>query len=98
MEEKSENLINLLGRIYKEENGKILIGGEEIKADIRSLLKDQAKYIETSQFYEILNATIINEAFNLGVLQSKDFDNVQFGKALVYTNNIIKKMIKGLSK
>ena len=98
LEEKQEALINLIGRIYKEENGKKYIGGEEIKPDILSLLKDQAQYIETSQFYEILNATIINEAFNLGVLQSKDFDSVQFAKALVYANNIIKKMIKGLSK
>ena len=43
MEEKQEALINLIGRIYKEENGKKYIGGEEIKPDILSLLKDQAQ-------------------------------------------------------
>lgn len=96
--EKQENLINLEKLVFSIEKGEVFIGGEKLKPEILSVLKEQARYIETSHFYEVLNATIINESARLALLDSKDWDGVQYAKALYYWNKIIKKMIKGLQQ
>ena len=84
--------------IFKEEKGKIYIGGEEIKPAMLDVLKGQAKFIKTSNLFEIFNATIMNEAFDLGVSQSKNWDNVLYAKALIYWNTVFNKIIKKLSE
>jgi hypothetical protein len=91
------NLIELEKRVFHEKNGDIFIGGEKIKADIRSILKDQAKYIETSQLWEILSSTVINESVRLA-FESQNWDNVQYAKALKYWNTVIKKAVSSLAK
>jgi hypothetical protein len=57
-------------RIFTQENGKFFIGGVEITPQVKDLLKEQARYIQSSQLFELLNATIVNEAGNLALVQS----------------------------
>ena len=92
-----DNITELEKRIFREDKGKIYIGGEQIKAGALDLLKEQARYIKTSQFYEVLHATLINESYKL-LIESKNWDNVQFGKSLKYLDTIIGNMLKGLYK
>lgn len=84
--------------IFSDENGKILIGGEEVRPEVLVALKGQAKFIKTSQLFEIINATIKNQAFELGVQQSKDWDNVLYAKALLYYCQVFNKIINRLDK
>lgn len=65
---------------------------------IRSLLRDEAKNLQNTRLWEILNASVINEAYNLALIQSKDFNNVQFAKALKHWNHFMLNAIYLLSK
>lgn len=85
-------------RVFTEFKGKVYIGTEEIKPAIRELLKDQAKNLLTSQLYEVLDATITNEAYNLALIQSKDMDNVYSAKMLHHWNFVLKNILKKLSE
>lgn len=92
------NFYSLESKVFLQKGENIYIGKQLVNNTMRSILRDQAEYIKTSNFYEILDATIINEAANLALIQSANYDHVQYAKALHYWNSIFKKMIIGLSK
>lgn len=85
-------------RVFTESNGIIWIGKEKISPEIRDLLREQSKYLQTSQLWEILNASIASEAVNLALIQSKDFDHVQFAKSLWHYSTFIRNVVLKLSK
>lgn len=85
-------------RVFTEIKGKIYIGKEEIKPELLEVLREQARYLETSQLYEILVKTLKNESYNLALIQSKDWDNVQFAKALFHCAFVFENMVSTLKK
>lgn len=70
LEDNLDNFSSIENRIFFEDKGKIYIGGEEVKPDVLDVLREQARYFETSQLYEVLRATIINEAYDMALKQS----------------------------
>ncbi len=98
MEDQSENFNNLAKRIFQEEKGKIFIGGEEVKPEVLEVLREQARYLSTSQLYEILGATIKNESADLALKQSQNFEQVQFAKALYHIWYVLDNMVHTLKK
>lgn len=92
------NFSSLESKIFLQKGDNIYIGKELVTDTMRSILRDQARSLQSSNLYEILDATITNEASNLALIQSGNYDHVQYAKALHYWNTIIKKMIIGLSK
>lgn len=85
-------------KVFLEKNGNIYIGKELITEQMRGILRDQAKNFQTTNLYEILNATIINESFDIGVTQSSNFEHTQYAKALIYWNKVMLKIINALAK
>ena len=83
--------------IYHIKDGVITIAGEQLKPEISKLLKEQAHYIETSQFYEILNAAVINESARLA-FEAPTLEALQFAKALNYYGTMMRSLIKDLKK
>lgn len=82
--------------VFREGKGTLFLGSEEITPALRSVLRDEAEYIKNSRLWEILNASVIDEAYNLALIQSKDFDHVEFAKAMkhwsVFMNTVIQKL------
>lgn len=100
-EAQSETSIDFVAaqkRIFTEKEGKIYIGGIEVTAQIRDVLREQAQYILTSNLWEVLNASIINESGNLALKQSKDFGHVRFAKALDYWRITFQNIVDTLAK
>lgn len=105
MKSQSQNSLNLDQQkvskfenlVFLEKNGQIYIGGELVTEQMRSLLRDQAKQLQSSNLYEIVNATIIDEGHRL-FLQSGNMEHVQYAKALIYWNQVLAKMINALVK
>lgn len=97
LEEKQDNLINTEKTVFSEKEGKVFLGGAEIKPEILSILKDQAKYIKTSQLWDILHSTIINESARLA-WESQNWDNVQYSKALKYWDTVFRNILNKLDK
>ncbi len=96
-QDQKVNFIGLESLIFKEKNGIIYIGGQEINSQMRSILRDQAKNFQTTQLFEIIDATVINESFELAN-QANTLEHVQYYKALIYWNKILLKMINALAK
>lgn len=97
-----DDFISIESKVFLEKNGQIYIGGELVNETMRSLLRDQAENLKSTNLYEILNATIINESAQLALHQSgKSGDikqDVLFAKALHHWNHVLKNMINALSK
>lgn len=97
-EEQLPTFSNIEDRVFSEKKGKIYIGKEEIKADVRELLKDQSNWLQSSQWYEIFRATILNEAFDIALNQSTDFDQVRFAKAMKHWQLVMDNILLRLTQ
>lgn len=97
--EKLPSFSSIEKKIFKKlKNGSLEIGGQEIHPDVRDILREQAKSLDTSQLWEILNASIANEAIDLSLIQSSNFDHVQFAKALWHYSVFMRKTVTTLAK
>ena len=91
------NFAELESRVFSDDKNGLRIGGEELRPEIRSLLRDQADGFLRSELFEILSATIFNESARLA-LQSTSDTHTEFAKALYYWNVSMKKMFIRLAK
>jgi hypothetical protein len=88
----------LESKVFTIAGDKVYIGRELVTQQMRDVLRDQARYLKTTNLLEILDATITNEAANLALIQSANFDHVQYAKALHHWNHVLKNMIHALAK
>jgi hypothetical protein len=84
-------------KVFLSVGDKIYVGGEIVTPQMRSVLRDQARNFQTTQLFELLNATATNEGVKL-LLQAGTLEHLQFGKSLNYWNKIMLKMINALAK
>jgi len=96
--EESPKFLDLESRVFSVINGKMYIGREEIPPTLRSLLRDEAVNIQATRLWEIMNASVINEAYNHALLSSTDFNQVQFAKALKHWSHFMINVMHLLSK
>lgn len=85
-------------KVFEDRKGVLFIGGEEIKPDLRDILREQAKYMETSQLFEMLIATIENEAADMALNKSLVWNHVLSAKMLKYWGDVFKKMVNTLKQ
>lgn len=85
-------------RVFSIGEGGFLVGGKKLTPEVRDILREQAKYFQTSQLWEILNSSTLNEALNTGFFQSKDFSHTEFGKAMWHYSAFIRNIILQLAK
>ena len=92
------SFLDIESRVFTEYKGNIYIGKDKIDATLRSVLKDEAKNLQVSRLWEILNASVINEAYRLGLNQSQNWDNVLYAKALYEWSKFMLNVIHTLAK
>lgn len=88
----------LANRVFSEEKGQLLIGGRVMDKLLRDSLREEAKVIEVSRLWETLEATILQEASTMALIQSKDMEHVNIAKMLYHWSYVFKNMIHKLSK
>ncbi len=101
MDESEKSLPNFTEteeHVFQEKGGEVYIGGVKVTHEIRSLLRDEAEYIQKSRLWEILNASVTNEAYSLALIQSKDFDNVLSAKMLHHWAHFMRNVLHNLAK
>lgn len=96
--EDSVNFLDTEKRVFDEINGVFYIGGEKITPEMRDVLREQANYIERSNIWEIVNATVVNEAYRLALIQSQDFNNVISAKMLHHWAFVMRSMMRKLGE
>lgn len=102
LEDQLEEYKDYFNLVFQEKNGVITIGGEEITEQMRGILRDQAENLLTTQLWEVLHASIVNEAYQLALMQSgKSGDiekDVRFEKALHHWAHFMRNVIVKLAK
>lgn len=88
----------LLRNVFTVRNGEILVGGEKLADDVRSLMRDEARFILNSELWRVLHASIINEAVDMALFQSADWDHVLSAKQLHHYAHFMRNVIHMLSK
>lgn len=92
------NIIDIEKKVFTSTGKNIYIGGVLITQQVRDLLREQAKYFETSQLWEIINSTAISEAAELALKQSQNMEHVFYAKALHHWAYVMKNIINELKK
>ncbi len=96
--EQKVDFAELSKRVFHpQDNGLVFIGGEILSDQQRALLKDQATNFLTTQLWEVISATLRNEAATLALKKSTTWDHVTFAKALDYVESTVEKMLITLS-
>ena len=85
-------------RVFTEFKGKYYIGKEEIQPEVLSILKDQARSFKSTQLYEVLKATLQNEASNLALIQSTKWEDINYAKALWHVQYVLDNLLNKLDK
>lgn len=96
--EKLPNYSEIQKRIYQKTNRGPKIGGILLTADLRNLYREQAEYIAKSQLWDVITASIADECINLALIQSKNFEHVDFAKALWHWSTFMREVMADLSR
>jgi hypothetical protein len=99
-EDQSPKFLSLEDNVFYQhpKTKKIYIGKTEISAELASVLQRDAEVFLNSRLFSVLNASIVNESYDLALKQSTDFDQVKSAKMLHHWNFFLIKMIIALSK
>lgn len=84
--------------VFQVQGQDIYIGKLKVSEQLKGILSDQATNFKTTNLYDILDATISEEASRLALVQSANWDHVQYAKALHHWNHVMKNLIHSLSK
>ena len=98
METSTLDIKAIESKVFTKKGETIFVGGVPVTEQMRSVLRDQARVFQTSNLFELLDATIINESADLALKQSANFDHVQYAKALHHWNHVLKNLIHALAK
>ena len=92
------NFYDIVNRIFREDKGTLYIGEVTISEEMRNQLRDEAQMIVRTDFWEIFNATLLNEAANISLIQSTDWNHIVTAKMLHHWVHVMRTMLKTLSK
>lgn len=84
--------------VFTEHGGAIYIGKEKITEQLRGVLRDEAEYIQKSRLWEVLNATVTNEAYTIALIQSANYEHVLNAKQLHHWAHVMRNVIHILAK
>lgn len=96
--ESSTDFIEISKKVFNQIGDDVYIGGVKVTPVMRTLLRDQAKQLQTSQLWELLHSTIVNESADLALKQSTSWDHVLSAKQLYHWQHVLKNMIFVLAK
>lgn len=97
-EASSPDFAAVARNLFREKAGKFYIGNEEISKDIRSILRDEAEYLQRSKLWELLNNAIVNESAELALISSQSWEHVEVAKMLHHWGHVFRNIIAALAK
>lgn len=84
--------------IFIKKDGKLFIAGKQISDDLQIALEAEAIYLQSSHLLEVLSEVIKQEVFDLAIVQSKKWEDIQFSKGLHHWHFVFINLINKLSK
>ncbi len=98
-EDPSEKFLSLQDNVFKKtKDGRIFIGKTETPKELLSILQSDAERFLQSRLFQILSESIINEAYDIALKQSKNFEEVLNAKMLHHWNHFLTNVVLELAK
>ena len=94
---KQEDILQEIKSNPNDKQGRLFLGGEELSANREQNLKHEAKMIMETEFFKLFLAAVRNAAINKIAFNGKNWDDVYFGKALLFEDTIFRTMVSGLA-
>jgi hypothetical protein len=79
--------------VVKEVNGKLYLVNRPLTEQERQVLKAEVMYLESTWLFKILTDTVKWQANQRMYEQSKSYDDMFFGKAILYAVDVQQKII-----
>lgn len=98
LELSAPDFVAIRERLFRVDGNKVYIGGVEPTQQYREALRDEARAIQTSRLWEIFNATITQEASDLALRQSENWQHVMNAKMLFHWTHFMRNVLYTLSK
>lgn len=96
--EQAPSFLSLQERVFQQAGDKIYVGGHVVSKELRQALRDEALYILQGRLWEILNASVLNESYNMALIQSTEFEHVLDAKMLHHWGHFMKNVLTILAK
>lgn len=96
--EQAPSFLSLQDRVFQQAGTKVYLGGELISNEMRSALRDEAEFILRGRLWEILSASVFNEAYNMSLIQSKDWESVLDAKMLHHWGHFMRNVVTILAR
>lgn len=101
-EDQLETFNKISEKAFLIKEGKILIGGIEPSAEVLRVLKDQAFSFQTTNLYEVIRSTILNEAYDIALNQSGKSGSIEhdvnYAKMMKHWQYVVDNILLNLSK
>lgn len=94
----STDFKGLEDRILIEKNGIFYINNVPIQDNLRSSLRDEARNFQTTRLYSLLDERITNEAMQMSLNNSQNWEHVLSAKQLYHWNHVMKNIVHKLSQ
>ncbi len=101
-EDQLETFNSISEKAFLVKDGKVFIGGIEPSAEVLRVLKDQAFSFKTTNLYEVMRSTILNEAYDIALNQSGQSGNIEkdvnYAKMMKHWQYVIDNILLNLNK
>lgn len=84
--------------VLKIERGQFIIGGQAMQENERAALREEARFVSKTRLWQIMQETLKATAQEKMFEKSVDFDDMKFGKTMLYNLDIQQKLIDILRK
>ena len=81
-------------KVMTNANGKLFLAGKELTPMEQKILKEEATYISKTELWGIFQNTIADTARKVMFENSKDFDDMRTGKAMLRNLDVQRKIIE----
>lgn len=98
MQGQSVDFERAAARVFSVVGDVAYLGGVALTKDQREQLQAEARLILRSDLWAVLNSTIVNEASDIALRQSTDWQHITTAKALYHWNHVLHNMVNYLAK
>lgn len=78
--------------------GHLFLGGELVSGKQKDSLKAQARMIRNTQIWEVMTASLKQQAQRKMFVEAKDLQDVMIGKTMCYTIEVMENIIKKIEE
>lgn len=91
------NMVSEEDVLIEDKNGKLFLAGQELTANNEQTLKQEANMIMGTSFYKLFLASVRNAAISRIAFNSKNWEDIFMGKAILLEDAIFRSMMLKLA-